>query len=99
MQSLNSKPNLIIGFSSVVVNADPRQSLEFMLVDAKKAVRGNCGSRSTPQSRRLLREFDEGEDPISFNAHEAYFIAADSSDNPACDAGLSDVAVVMLRRG
>ena len=69
MQPLNGKPNLVLAL--VDVNADARQSLDLVLVESEETVCGNGSGRLASQPRGLLREFDQGEKPISFYAHEA----------------------------
>ena len=71
VQPLNGKPNLVLALGAVDVNADARQSLDLVLVESEETVCGNGSGWLAPQPRGLLREFDKGENPISFDAHGA----------------------------
>ena len=71
MQPLNGKPNLVLALGAVDVYADARQPLDLVLVESEETVCGDGSGWLAPQPSGLLREFDKGEKPISFDAHEA----------------------------
>jgi hypothetical protein len=71
VQPLNGKPNLVLALGAVDVYADTRQPLDLVLVESVETVCGDGGGWPAAQPRGLLRELDEGEKPISFDAHEA----------------------------
>ena len=71
VQSLNGKPNLVLALGAVDVYADARQPLDLVLVESEETVCGDGSGWLAPQPSGLLREFDKGEKPISFDAHEA----------------------------
>jgi len=70
VQPLNGKPNLVLALRAVDVNADARQRLDLVLVECEETVCGHGSGWLAAQPRGLLRKFDEGEKPTSFDAHE-----------------------------
>jgi hypothetical protein len=71
VQPLNGKPNLVLALGAVGVNAKTRQPLDILLVQSKETVCVDGSGWLAAQPSGLLRELDEGEKPISFEAHEA----------------------------
>src|ERR1035437_6722004 len=71
MQAFNRKPNLVLALGAADINADARQSLDLVLVESEETMCCNGSGWFAPEAFGLLREFDQREKPISFNAHEA----------------------------
>ena len=77
MQPLDRKPDLVLALGTIDIYTDARQSLHLVLVEGEDTVCGNGSCRLAPQPSGLLSKFDKGEEPISFDAHEASPVGVD----------------------
>ena len=94
VQPFNGKPNLILAIGAIYVYADARQPLEFVLVQSKETMCCDGSGWFATQPSGLLRELDEGEKPISFEAHEASHVPT----LPMFLASLSVIAFLLVTR-